>query len=594
MIRLEHLSFRYRAAGATGAPALADVVAHIPRGQTVGLLGASASGRSTLASVLNGTIPHLVRGTMQGRVLVAGEDIARQRPRDLAGRIGFVFQDFEAQLFSTNVGLEVAFGPENLGVPRAEIVRRVDQCLRLVKLEHLRHKAPSALSGGQKQRLALASVLALHPEILILDEPTSDLDPAGRRDLMEAVAVLKREHPPTLILIDPETDELGWLDRLIVLEGGRIALDGSPRDLWGASARLAAMGVKPFTLARLAGRLGLADRWEGPEQAAAAIRAAGWRPDPSAAARLRAGNARPEGEALLEIDRLTHRYPDGTEALSGVSLSIRRGEFVAILGQNGSGKTTLVKHLNGILLPTSGDIRLQGRSLRGQPATALSRQVGLVFQNPDHQIFHERVWDEVAFGPRIQGLSEAQVKARVEEALEAVDLSAIGDADPFILTKGSRQRVAVASTLATKPEVIILDEPTTGLDHRELQGMMALIQRLNEAGHTIIIITHAMDIAAGYARRTILMQDGRVVADGPTRDVFGDESRIAGLSLTPPPIVQVANRLGVPALTLDELASSLSRPNELSNPRTLEPSNPATPVPPYCRTVVPPNSEAAP
>jgi energy-coupling factor transport system ATP-binding protein len=290
---------------------------------------------------------------------------------------------------------------------------------------------------------------------------------------------------------------------------------------------------------------------------------------PNAAAHLRAADAtQAGGETLLEVDGLAYRYPDGTEALSDVGCVVRRGEFVAILGQNGSGKTTLVKHLNGILTPSAGDIRLQGRNLRGQPATALSRRVGLVFQNPDHQIFAERIWDEVAFGPRLQGLADAEVAARVEEALEAVGLTGMGDVDPFILTKGTRQRIAVASTLATKPEVIILDEPTTGLDHAELQGMMSLIRRLNEAGHTILIITHAMDIAAAYARRVVLMQGGRILRDGPTREVFADEAGIGQTGLTPPPIVQVANRLGVPALTLDELVSCLSRTAEPPNRRT--------------------------
>jgi energy-coupling factor transport system ATP-binding protein len=185
--------------------------------------------------------------------------------------------------------------------------------------------------------------------------------------------------------------------------------------------------------------------------------------------------------------------------------------------------------------------------------------VGLVFQNPDHQIFAERVREEVAFGPRLQGLAEGEASRRVDEALAAVDLADSGDLDPFVLTKGGRQRVAVASTLATKPEVIILDEPTTGLDHRELQGMMALIRRLNDQGHTILIITHAMDVAAEYARRVILMRDGRIVRDGSTRDIFRDEASLQDLGLTPPPAVQVANRLGVPALTLDELVGCLTK-----------------------------------
>lgn len=555
MIRLENLSFRYRAGN---EPALRDLTCHIRPGELVGLLGRSGSGRSTLAATLNGTIPHLVRGDLTGGVRIAGEDIRHKRPRDLADRIGFVFQEFEAQLFSTTVPLEVAFGPENLGVDRAEIARRVERCLHMVRLSHLAHKAPSALSGGQKQRLALASVLALEPRILVLDEPTSDLDPAGRRGLLDAIRSLRRTGDLTLLMIDAETDEMGWADRLIVLDGGRIAMDGSPAALWDRADELDGLGVKGFTLAKLARRLGLAERWPDAETAAEAIRREGWRVAEGAAERLRAADAaRGEGEVLLEVEDLVHRYPDGTEALGGASCAIRRGEFVAILGQNGSGKTTLVKHLNGILTPTAGDIRLGGRSLRGQPATALSRRVGLVFQNPDHQIFAERIWDEVAFGPRLQGLSASEVRQRVEEALEAVGLADLGDADPFVLTKGSRQRVAVASTLATKPEVIILDEPTTGLDHRELEGMMALIRRLNAAGHTTIIITHAMDIAAAHARRVILMEGGRILRDGPTRDVFADDACIGRTGLAPPPIVRVGQRLGVPALTLEELVGAL-------------------------------------
>ena len=228
MIRLDDLSFRYRAGK---EPALRDVTCHIRPGELVGLLGRSGAGRSTLAATLNSTIPHLVRGDLTGRVRIDGEDIRTKRPRELADRIGFVFQDFEAQLFSTDVSLEVAFGPENLGVERAEIARRVERCLGMVRLSHLSHKAPAALSGGQKQRLALASVLALEPKILVLDEPTSDLDPAGRRELLDAIRSLRRAGDLTLLMIDPETDEMGWADRLIILDGGRIALDGSPAAL---------------------------------------------------------------------------------------------------------------------------------------------------------------------------------------------------------------------------------------------------------------------------------------------------------------------------------------------------------------------------
>jgi energy-coupling factor transporter ATP-binding protein EcfA2 len=383
VIRLEGVSFRYRAAR---EPALSDVTFRIRRGELVGLLGRSGSGRSTLAATLNGTIPHLVRGALTGRVWIGGEDIRSKRPCDLADRIGFVFQDFEAQLFSTNATLEVAFGPENLGVDREEIARRTDRCLRLVRLDQLGQKAPSALSGGQKQRLALASVLALMPQALVLDEPTSDLDPAGRRDLWNAIQSLRQDRDLSVLMIDPEIDELGWVHRLIVLDEGRVAMEGTPAEFWRQTDRLEALGLRGFTLARLGAALGLHDHWQDADQTARAIRAAGWRVAPDASERLhqadRDGGA---GEPLLEVSELTHRYLDGTEALCGVSATIRRGEFVAILGQNGSGKTTLVKHLNGILAPSSGEIRVGGKSLTGQPAGLLSRRVGLVFQNPDRK-----------------------------------------------------------------------------------------------------------------------------------------------------------------------------------------------------------------
>jgi energy-coupling factor transport system ATP-binding protein len=557
VIRLDGVSFRYR--GAAG-PALSEVSFQIPPGELAGLLGRSGSGRSTLAATLNGTIPHLIRGELSGRITLAGEEVGASRPRDLAGRIGLLFQDFEAQLFSTNVALEVAFGPENLGVSRPEIARRVREYLALAGLTAFQQKSPATLSGGQKQRLALASVLALEPAVLVLDEPASDLDPAGRRDLLAAIQKLRAQRDMTLLLIDPDTDDLGWTDRMLVLDRGRLALQGSPDELWSHADRLDELGVKGFTLARLAQRLQLSIPRLDPPSVARAIQADGWRGVPDAARRLAHADQGPAlGEALLEARGLVHRYPDGTEALAGVDCAIRRGEFVAVLGQNGSGKTTLMKHLSGILAPSAGEVRIGGAPLGRQRPGILSRRVGLVFQNPDHQIFAERIWDEVAFGPRLHGVGEAEVAARVAECLEAVGLSGMGEVDPFLLPKGGRQRVAVAATLATKPELVILDEPTTGLDQEELRGMMELIQRLNASGHTIVIVTHAMEVAAAHARRTILMHKGRIAADGPTREVFGNEALLERLGLSPPPLVQVANCLGIPALRLEELVGALER-----------------------------------
>ncbi|HWT78397.1 MAG TPA: ABC transporter ATP-binding protein, partial [Candidatus Methylomirabilis sp.] len=277
MIRLDGVSFRYRGAAECS---LSEITCHIRPGELVGLLGRSGSGRSTFVSTLNGTIPHLLRGDLQGQVRIGGQDIRGKRPRDLADRIGFLFQDFEAQLFSTNVTLEIAFGPENLAVPREEISRRIDRYLRLSRLEAQRHMAPTNLSGGQKQRLALASVLALEPQILVLDEPTSDLDPAGRQDLWAVIQDLRRTRDLTLVIIDPETDEMDWVDRFLVLDHGRVAMSGAPSELWGATGKFEALGIKGFTLAKLASVLGLREAWRDADQAAARIQSAGWQVNP--------------------------------------------------------------------------------------------------------------------------------------------------------------------------------------------------------------------------------------------------------------------------------------------------------------------------
>ncbi len=529
VIRLDGVSFRYR--GATEL-ALSEITCHIRPGELVGLLGRSGSGRSTLASTLNGTIPHLVRGEMRGQVSIGGQDIRTCRPRDLADRVGFVFQDFEAQLFSTNVALEVAFGPENLGVPREEISRRVDRYLRLVRLEALRHKAPASLSGGQKQRLALASVLALEPQVLVLDEPTSDLDPAGRQDLWDAVRDLRRERALTLVIIDPETDEMGWVDRFIVLDRGRVVLSGTPSELRHTTEMLEGLGVKGFTLAKLASALGHQDEWQDADQAATAIRSAGWRVNEGAVENLRRADvARTSGEVLLEVEDLTHRYPDGTEALSGVSCAIRRGEFVAILGQNGSGKTTLAKHLNGILTPTIGDIRLSGRSLRGQSPIRLSRLVGLVFQNPDDQLFSPTVFEDVAFGPLHMGLPEADVRTRVDMALEAVRMSAYRDRLSHHLSVGEKKRIAIATVLSMNPSILILDEPSSGLDPR---ARRTLIHLLHELPITMLISTHDMAMVKELFPRTIVMDEGQIVADGLTKEILEDEKLLEAHGLEKP------------------------------------------------------------
>ena len=259
------------------------------------------------------------------------------------------------------------------------------------------------------------------------------------------------------------------------------------------------------------------------------------------------------GEPIIQVEGLTHRYPNGVVALEGVDLTVRKGEFLAVLGQNGSGKTTLVKHLNGLLKPTEGSVRVNGEETTEQGLRTLGQSVGYVFQNPDHQIFSDTVSDEVAFGPKIRGMEEGEIGERVQEALAAVGLEGRGEEDPFGLTKGERQRVAVASVLAVRPEVLILDEPTTGLDHAEQRSMMDLVRSLNASGSTIIVVTHTMWVVAEYAHRAVVVREGKISLQGTVRKVFVEEDELHEAALRPPHIVSLSNALGYPVLSVEEL-----------------------------------------
>ncbi len=553
-IRLTDLHFTYRH---TESPALTGIDLTVRPAEFVVLVGPSGAGKSTLCYALNGLIPKFLRGEMTGAVEIFGRPTADQKVGQLSETVGLVFQDFESQLFSTNVELEVAFAPENFGVDRSEIERRVRECLATVGLTGLERREPATLSGGQKQRLAIASVLSMEPRIVVMDEPTTDLDPLGKEGVFNVSRRL-RERGLTMLIAEHETEEAAVADRVIVLNHGRVEADGPPADVLTRADWLEELGVQPLGAAQVTARLGLRPVLTV-EEATEELAGAGYRVDPQALATLAAADPQPPGSPVIEVRGLEHRYPNGLAALQGADLTIRSGEFVAVVGQNGSGKTTLVKHFNGLLTPTSGDVLVAGTSTRNQTVLQLGKTVGYVFQNPDHQIFADTVFEEVAFGPRNHGVAPDEVKTRVTEALAAVGLEGREQEDPLALTKGERQRVAVASVLATRPEVIILDEPTTGLDYKEQRKMMDLVRQLNEAGHTIICVTHTMWVVAEYAHRTIVVKDGRIWMDGPTRQVMGREAELTAASLKPPQLVRISNRLGGTLLTLSECMQAIRR-----------------------------------
>lgn len=554
-VSIQGLGYRYRG---QQKPALQGVDLEVAEGEFVVVMGPSGAGKSTLCVSLNGLIPHFFRGRMEGEVKVRGRSTRDGKVGEFAREVGLVFQDFEAQLFSTNVALEVAFGPENFAVEHDEMVRRVKDMLGRVRLEGFEGRQPATLSGGQKQRLAIASVLAIEPRILCLDEPTTDLDPAGKLGVFEIAEELKDRDDVTLIVVEHETEETLDADRIIVLRDGEIIADRPAREVLRDVDLLEESGVMPLQVARFFHEMGL---WQAqlpltPEEGSQEFRRRGWRVNPDHHRALVAEDgqrAEGYGEPIIEVDGLSHRYPNGFAALEGVDLTVREGEFLAVLGQNGSGKTTLVKHFNGLLKPTEGTVKVEGEETAEQGMLRLGQRVGYVFQNPDNQIFSETVFDEVSFGPRIREMDEAEVRERVDEALSAVGLEGRGDEDPFGLTKGERQRVAVASVLAVRPDVLILDEPTTGLDYAEQRSMMDLVRRLNDAGSTIIVVTHTMWVVAEYAHRAVVVRDGKVVLSGTVREVFSQEDELWDASLRPPHIVTLGNSLGYPVLSVEEL-----------------------------------------
>jgi energy-coupling factor transport system ATP-binding protein len=532
--------------------ALTDVTCELPAGALAVVMGATGAGKSTLVRCLTRIVPCFVPAEVRGELALLGVSIAGRRVGELAGTVGMVFQDFEAQLFSTDVTQEMVFALEHTGVPAGEMPGRVAQALGTVGLAGFEGRDPTTLSGGEKQRLAIAGLLALRPPVMLLDEPTTDLDPAGRTEVLRVLAALRAEGL-TLVVIEHDAAAAAEADVLVLLREGRVLASGPPAPLLADAATCLAAGVRPLDVARLFARLGVPDPPLDVGAAAERLRTRGLLPAPPPPA-----PPPPPRPPLLEVRGLVHRYPDGRQALADVSLTIARGDFVALIGRNGSGKTTLAKHLNGLLRPTAGEVRLEGRPVGELGLEQVAQQVGYVFQDPDHQLFAATVRDEVAFGPQNLGLAPADVEARVGEALEAVGLLD-RDADPFVLDKGARQRLAVAAVLAMRPTVLVLDEPTTGLDFPEQERMLALLRRLHAEGRTIVIITHTPWVIGEHAERVVLLEGGRLRYQGPVRPFFADEAFVAAAAFRAPEVTRLGRLLGCTPLSVDELVSWMPR-----------------------------------
>ena len=543
-------------------PALENINLKVQPGEVVLLAGPSGAGKTTLCSCLNGLVPHFHNGVLKGQVLVKGRDTKRTRVGVLSSLVGLVFQDPESQLISPTVADEIAFGPENLAVPRDEIVRRVEEGLDVARLKGFEEREPYNLSGGEQQACAIAAIFAMYPEIYVMDEPTSNLDPLGTQRVLSMIVKVAKERGKTLLIAEHKLEEiLPLVDRVVVMDRGRIVQDDTVE---GALSKgdIEHVFVRP-PLVCLAEKLQLNAQPLTAEQFYPALTQKYKLNGLTVDERPKA-EKKDRGEPVIEIRGLRHSYDGVNAALNEVELTISRGELVSVLGRNGSGKTTLVKHINGLLKPAEGSVIVLGQDTVQTTTAQLAKKVGFCFQNPNHQMITFVVKDELALGPKSLGLDKEEIEHRSLQALEFVGMAEQMGADVMALGKGQKQRLALASVLTMKPEILVIDEPTTGQDPQMTEEIFEIIRKLNEEGTTVLVITHKFDYAAAYTERAVILANGKIVYDGPMGPALADEELLRANSLAQPQVTQLAAKLAaqnVPGdiVTIDQMYDVLSK-----------------------------------
>ena len=562
MYAVEFNNFSWKYLGSSNW-VLRNINLKISKGEFIGIMGPSGAGKTTLALSINGLIPKRIAGYLKGEVRVLGNSTTQAELYELTRKVGVVFQDPEAQFISMKVRNELAFGLENYGIPPNEIEERINDVAEVLGICNLLEKSPTELSGGQKQRVAIASVLVMRPEIIVLDEPVSDLDPIGKEQVYETISVLRKESGATIIVIDHEVEYLlRNADRLILLRDGEIILDLPPDEFVERVELVEECGETVPEVSKLIHMLKKKGKWSHkiPITVDELISRKEEILNSLILDRVNSDNVSSQvcfGSELIEVEKVSFIYPDGTEALSNISLTVREGEFLAIVGANGSGKTTLAKHLNGLLTPTSGRLKVCGIEVPGPKTKDLSRYVGYVFQNPDHQLFCRTVYEELLFSPLQMGFSKKEAEEIADMVLKQLNLTPWRDEHPFFLGKGQRRRLAVGAVLTIKPRILIVDEPTTGQDWTGSVDMMNLLKRLNiENKITTIIITHEMKVVTRYCNRVIAMRDGKILYDGDVRKFFGNLDLVEQSGVKPTQITHLFSTMlrdiGKIPLTVEE------------------------------------------
>ena len=554
MIEIQELTFKYAGAKKN---ALDKISLEIEKGGFVGIIGESGAGKTTLCNCINGLIPHHYTGDFYGSVKVDGTDTFDINAGKLALKVGSVFQDIESQITGYFVEDEILFGLENFGIPADEIESRITSSLDTLGIGELRHKEISSLSGGQKQKVVIAAILALEPDILVLDEPTGELDPASSVQIFEMLKKLNEEKGITIVVAEQKIMLLcEFVKKLIVLEHGTCVHYGEIRSTLTHQREMEEAGINCPRVLTLTGKMvaeGLAPAGMKPEdriclnaeEAAEFIRKVTGKKlvadDKAVESADISKPAENSEDVVLEFSNVGFSYNE-TANVHDLNVKVHKGDFISIIGSNGAGKSTFSKLTNGLLKPSLGDVLVLGENTKKQKVSALAKHIGFLFQNPDRQICCATVREEIAFSLRNNGIPEDEIKIRVAKTLEEFNFD--GDTEPFNMSRGQRQRLCLACLIALNPEILILDEPTTGLDYRECMEVMSRIRELNENGTTVIMVCHDMEVVLDFAKTVIVMNRGEILGQGATREVLSNKALLSKARLLAPQIAQVAMLLG--------------------------------------------------
>lgn len=522
VLQVINLSFRYHSRPDI---AIEQISFDLQPGEMLLVAGASGCGKTTLARCINGLIPRSYHGDRSGSVLVKGREVSQMSLVEVAQQVGTLLQDPERQIVSSYVVGEIAFGLENLGLPREEIYRRMDEVFDRLNLNHLRERETFTLSGGEKQKVALAGVLVMRPAVLLLDEPLASLDPASAHEAIQIFRSLADEGTAIILIEHRVEDALqARPDRLLYMENGRMcylgAVDTFPKELNYHAVKLPA----PWVVQRV--------MQEKKPSLMTVL------PQP----------ANPQAEKLVSFKNVSFAYGDGPEVLHNIDLDIRQGDLIAVLGPNGAGKSTLVKHAIGLLKPTRGEVLIKGVDSRNQSVAQIARSIGYVFQSPTHMLFAPTVREEVAFGPENLKFDKQDIQRNVTESLSVVNLVGMEEYPPLGLSFGQQKRTTIAAVLAMRSEIMVLDEPTAGQDYANYTRFMDMLCRAQDGeGRSLLtanfkatlFITHDLDLAVTYANRILLISEGRLVADGSPESVLRDFTLLESCRVRPTSLLRM-------------------------------------------------------